>query len=209
MPVPAADDPAAALRASDAERDAVAGVLAEALATGRLSPEEHAERLEAVYASRTRGELVPLTRDLPDTGPETGWATPPDTGPVEALFGQIRRGGQWPVPPHTLVRARFGKVIIDLRHAVFTRREVVVDANTYCGKVIVLVPPDAQVYDTGSALFGKRTLPGGKPARPGRGKRSGQGGGAAEGPVIRITGRSVFGKVVVARSFKWPWHEWR
>src|SRR5690349_5550734 len=57
---------APALRASDADRDRVAAVLSEALATGRLTSVEHADRLEATYNSVTVDELVPITRDLPD-----------------------------------------------------------------------------------------------------------------------------------------------
>lgn len=66
------------LRASDEERDRVAVVLADALATGRLTPEEHADRLEATYRARTRGELAPLTRDLPEPlGGTAAEAAPP------------------------------------------------------------------------------------------------------------------------------------
>jgi hypothetical protein len=61
------------VRASDAERDAVADRLREAHAEGRLTAEEFTERLDAVYAARTHGDLVPLTSDLP--GP-TGRGTP-------------------------------------------------------------------------------------------------------------------------------------
>jgi hypothetical protein len=53
------------LRASDAERDAVAARLREAHAEGRLTVEEFAERLDAAFSARTRGDLALLTRDLP------------------------------------------------------------------------------------------------------------------------------------------------
>ncbi|WP_269857308.1 DUF1707 SHOCT-like domain-containing protein [Streptomyces sp. RPT161] len=184
------------LRASDEERDRVAAVLADALATGRLAPEEHAERLEAVYASRTVGDLVPITRDLPVPAAEPAPAAHLDAAPVTAVFSKIRRGGQWPVPPLTEVRSTFGAAVIDLRHAVFTRREVVIDANSFGGKIEILVPDNARVYDTGTALFGKRSLPGGKGPQ------------GEDGPVVRITGRSVFGHVRVMRGgFKWPWRD--
>src|SRR5690606_6348921 len=55
------------MRASDADRDRVAARLREALAEGRLTPDEHSERLDAVYNSKTLGELAPLLRDLPET----------------------------------------------------------------------------------------------------------------------------------------------
>jgi Domain of unknown function (DUF1707) len=54
-------------RASDAERDQVARLLRDHWAVGRLTEEELDERLTAVYAARTWGELRVLTRDLPET----------------------------------------------------------------------------------------------------------------------------------------------
>src|SRR5438552_550290 len=62
-----AEDPAefARMRMSDADRDRAASVLSAALAEGRLTAEEHAERLDAIYASRTHAEIVPLVSDLP------------------------------------------------------------------------------------------------------------------------------------------------
>lgn len=53
------------MRASDAERDAVAAQLREAHAEGRLTLEEFDQRLDATYAARTLGDLAALTRDLP------------------------------------------------------------------------------------------------------------------------------------------------
>ena len=63
----------AALRASDADRDVVHGVLAEAFADGRLDREEYDERSAAVLGARTLGELPPLVSDLvPDRPLTTG-----------------------------------------------------------------------------------------------------------------------------------------
>ena len=53
------------LRISDAEREQAAAELGEHYAQGRLSMEEHADRLDRVWAARTRGELLPIFRDLP------------------------------------------------------------------------------------------------------------------------------------------------
>jgi hypothetical protein len=183
------------LRASDDERDHAAARLGDALATGRLSVEEHSERLEAAYAARTRGELAPLTADLPAPTPGAHLASPADNGPVQATFSKVRRSGQWPVPPHSTARALFGAVVIDLRQAVFTRREVVIDAGSLFGKVEIVVPDDAEVYDMGTALFGKRSQLGGRDEKSG------------EGPVVRVTGRSVFGHVRVMRDYKYPWRD--
>jgi Domain of unknown function (DUF1707) len=53
------------LRASDADREAVATRLREAASTGHLTIDEADERQAAAYAAVTREELVPLTADLP------------------------------------------------------------------------------------------------------------------------------------------------
>jgi DUF1707 SHOCT-like domain len=65
-----------AVRASDAERDEVAGALAQACAEGRLSPEELESRVQRVYAAAGRGELDALLADLPATARERA-ASPP------------------------------------------------------------------------------------------------------------------------------------
>jgi Domain of unknown function (DUF1707) len=56
------------IRASDAERDAVAGVLKDHAVAGRLTTEELAERSGRAYGARTRGELDALVADLPYAG---------------------------------------------------------------------------------------------------------------------------------------------
>jgi len=53
------------LRIGDAERERAAADLGEHFAQGRLTADEHAERLERVWVAKTSAELVPLFRDLP------------------------------------------------------------------------------------------------------------------------------------------------
>ncbi|MBS42018.1 MAG: hypothetical protein CMH83_02335 [Nocardioides sp.] len=60
----------AALRASDADRDLVLGVLSRAYGEGRLDRDEHDERASAVTTARTLGDLPVLIADLvPATEP--------------------------------------------------------------------------------------------------------------------------------------------
>jgi len=63
--------------ASDSDRDAAARVLNEAFAEGRLTADEHGERVRAAYAARTCHELARLTADLPGPAQAAG---PPATG---------------------------------------------------------------------------------------------------------------------------------
>jgi hypothetical protein len=53
------------IRASDRDRDDTIELLAAALADGRLTSDEHAERLATATAARTLGDLRALTGDLP------------------------------------------------------------------------------------------------------------------------------------------------
>ena len=54
-----------ATRASDADRDAAAGLPNKAFAEGRLTADEHDQRLSATYAARSWQQLHQLTADLP------------------------------------------------------------------------------------------------------------------------------------------------
>lgn len=65
---------ATATLASDGDRDAAASVLNEAFAQGRLTGDEHGERVRAAYAARTWPELARLTADLPGPADTAGRA---------------------------------------------------------------------------------------------------------------------------------------
>jgi hypothetical protein len=72
------------LRASDADRDAVAERLRHAAAEGRLEPEELEQRLHAALRARTYGELRWLTDDLPGKPVASGRHTT-DVAPIARL----------------------------------------------------------------------------------------------------------------------------
>jgi hypothetical protein len=65
-----------ALRIGDAERDAAAADLGEHYAAGRLSLDELNERLDAVFSSKTFGQLTRVMADLPGLG-RIQWRTGP------------------------------------------------------------------------------------------------------------------------------------
>jgi hypothetical protein len=67
----------AAMRASDADRDAALADLSEHFQAGRLTAEELDERTGQALTARTWGELTELLADLPATRPGPGpWAGP-------------------------------------------------------------------------------------------------------------------------------------
>ena len=81
------------LRMSDAEREQAAAELGEHYAQGRLTTEEHSERLDRIWAARTRAELAPVFSDLPGRfGPQP--AAPLTYGPpARGYAAPARRRG--------------------------------------------------------------------------------------------------------------------
>jgi hypothetical protein len=85
------------MRVSDAEREAAAAELREHFASGRLNQDELDERLSAVFAAKTRGDLNALFTDLPSSGP--GWAGATGGGQGSGSFGPGASGwGPWTQP---------------------------------------------------------------------------------------------------------------
>jgi hypothetical protein len=184
------------LRASDADRDRAASVLNEALAQGRLTAEEHSDRLDAIYAAKTHADIVPVIDDLPGTsGPAAapagaGSLTPAAPGSrMTAIFGGISRKGRWHPEPATRILAVFGGAELDFREADLPAREIAVNAVAVFGGVSITVPPEMRVVDTGSAILGGREITGESAESA-----------APDAPVLRITGTCVFGGVEVKRK---------
>lgn len=74
-------------RIGDAERNRTADLLGSHLAAGRLTTEEFQDRLAAVFAAKTAGELDAQISDLPDLSadthpPETPERRPETSGPA-------------------------------------------------------------------------------------------------------------------------------
>jgi hypothetical protein len=181
------------LRASDADRDRAASVLNEALAEGRLTPGEHSERLDSIYAAKTQADLVPVLEDLPavadfrSPAPAAGSAPAArHGGRIIAVFGGASRKGAWRVPPTSQVVTVFGGADIDLRDAILPGREITIRAVSVFGGLSITVPPEMRVVDSGVAIFGGRDVSG-ESSEP----------EAPDSPVLRLQGTCVFGGVSV------------
>ncbi|WP_369196493.1 DUF1707 SHOCT-like domain-containing protein [Streptomyces djakartensis] len=166
------DDASPDLRASDADRERVAGILRDALAEGRLDMGEFEERLDATYRARTYGELAPITRDLPAAGvtaPVVPLHEEPAAGPgwqgrivggegsstwAVAVMSGFQRKGRWTMPRRFTCFAFCGGGEIDLREANFTDREVEINAIAVMGGVDVVVPPGVEVVVRGIGVMG-------------------------------------------------------
>jgi hypothetical protein len=79
-----ASPPVSHVRASDADREHIIGVLREAFAEGRLTAEEHVARVGQAYAARTYAELATVSADLP-AGSSAGPPAPRFSTPAAVL----------------------------------------------------------------------------------------------------------------------------
>jgi len=197
------------MRISDADRDRAASVLSNALAEGRLTPDEHADRLDSIFAAKTHADLVPVVRDLPGAAA----ALEPMAGPVEpmaaaeadaalarrrraergprlvAVFSGAARKGRWRVPAAMEAVSVFGDTELDLRQATVSDPAVTIRVVDIFGTTRITVPPEMHVVDDGWAVFGGREIP------PDSDESAGP-----NAPVLRVTGMSIFGMTTVRRE---------
>jgi len=86
------------LRIGDAEREQATAALGEHYAQGRLTTEEHSERLDRIWAAKTRSELAPVFTDLPGpASPRPARPTPPRAA-FPTAFPAARRRRRFPLP---------------------------------------------------------------------------------------------------------------
>ncbi len=184
------------LRASDADRERVAETLAAAVADGRLTPEEHAQRVHQAYAARTLGELAALTADL--GGPSAQPLRLDDSRVITAFFRREERAGRWVVPDRLSVTSVGGHVVLDLRQALLQGMHTVIQATIAGGQLHLLVPEEVDVHlvrTGGSARYRAEPPP---PPPPAAGR-----------PLIEIRAFTLAGQVRVhtprpARRRRWP-----
>jgi hypothetical protein len=150
------------LRASDSDRERVITLLGTAAADGRLTPDEHADRVERAYRARTLGELAGLTVDL--AGPADQPIRLDGRRPLTGIFGRDQRGGRWVVPDNLPVLVIFGEVELDLREALLQGGRTVVYVTLIAGTLHLIVPDGVLVEITGTALFTRKKID--RPARP-------------------------------------------
>jgi uncharacterized protein DUF1707 len=170
------------LRASDADRDRVLALLAEATSDGRLTPDEHAERVQRACAARTLGELADLTADLVAASAQP--VRLDDGRMITGVFGPARRDGRWVVPENLTVTAMFGEVEVDVTEAILQARHVRLHANVIGGRLRLVVPDGVSVVVTAPMVLGRRR--GATPLPAG-----------SETPVIEVTGLVLGGEIIV------------
>ena len=178
------------LRASDADRDRAASVLNGAMAEGRLTADEHSDRLDALYAAKIHAEIVPLLDDLPGRTTAASPAKPSgEVSHIVAILSGATRTGSWTAPPAMNVVSVLGGVELDFREATLPAGDITISAVCVLGGLEITVPPEMHVVDNGVAILGGREISADS-------DESGQPGA----PVLRIKGFCFLGGVEVKRK---------
>ncbi|UGY93197.1 DUF1707 SHOCT-like domain-containing protein [Streptomyces gobiensis] len=178
------------LRASHADREAVAERLREAAGDGRIDLEELEERLERAFAAKTYGELEPLTADLPERADVIDPRTE-EPLVLKSGAGDIAQNGYWVVPRRISAICRMGNIKIDFSQAECHQREVTLEINSGMGDVTIVVPHGWAVRPHGLRLtIGEVRNKATDPPHPGA-------------PTLEITGRAGMGDVKIRYPNRW------
>lgn len=195
------------LRCADQDRELVAQVLNNAYAEGRLTFDEHADRIAAAYDSRTFGDLDALTGDLlprdprfptqsaPVPAPSAAPATPGPWGhaaPVvpgaysgaNAILSTHRSGRLGTVAQEVTVNAWLGDARIDLVGATFASRTTTVRVGVLMGEVKIRVPEGVTVNTSHLTNVMAETKVDGIVGHP-------------DGMVVNVVGTVIMGEVTV------------
>ena len=185
------------LRASDADREQVATVLNTAYAEGRLTRDEHDERLSQLMAAKTFDDLIPITRDLVVVGNRAMRPAPvPSSFDIDttaaseepsrlvAIFSGVSRTGRWRVRRKNQALAVFGGIDLDLREAIFEGATIEMSGICCFGSLDIKVPAGVEVRNEMVGIFGDTAIKYLGDPIPGA-------------PILVIKGLTLFGGVTV------------
>lgn len=182
------------LRTSDADRERAAETLRRAGGVGQLDVDELGERLEAVYAARTQGELARLVEDLAPAERDRPAPVPVVTGEdgtrwVVSVMGGSDRAGRWRVGRRATVVNVMGGSDLDLNDAELADHVVELRVWSLMGGSDVWVPEGLRVEVSEFAFMGGNEVQVEDP-------------GAGDGPLLRLRIVSVMGGTNVRRGRK-------
>lgn len=172
------------LRVGHAERDAIAAILQEAAADGRLGMDELDQRLETALQAKTYGDLEPLVADLsadlpwrpnrPAAGSApvpyaaTPYAAPGPPPPgysredplrLDGGVSSEKRDGVWVVPPFLRISSGVGSVKLNCLQATVVAPVIEVEVVGGAGSVLIIVPDGWAVNDDRlGKSFGSKTI---------------------------------------------------
>lgn len=155
---------AGAVRPSDADREVVEARLKTAVADGRLTLEEFADRMGFALSAESSDELSRVTSDLPAV---RGAQVPAVSAPgrtrgratqrwLVAVLGGFSTSRRWRPARTTNAVAVMGGGEVDLRSAEIEGDEITINATAVMGGIEVIVPRGVDVEMGGFAFMGGR-----------------------------------------------------
>ncbi len=152
-------------RVADADRDRTVTQLREHVVEGRLTLDEFSDRVGQALQARTRGDLVTVMADLPQTTqvaqtlPEPTTTAPRKKGRwhVAVMSGHSTKG-RWRISGKTNAVAVMGGCEMDLRRAELEGPEIEITAVAFWGGIDILVPEGFDVELRGFSFMGGRDL---------------------------------------------------
>ena len=173
--------------ASDADRDSAASALADAVAAGRLSLEEHNTRLDALFGAATQEQVAAVTADLPALPARRGALyRAVDQHRCVVIGGSVQRAGRFPIGRFCTVTAAFGSIGLDLRAAVPSQDEITLTVWSVAARVAITVPSGWRVVNQ-VFVAGSRQAMEDREGAPGR-------------PVLRVRGTCLCGSFYLAQG---------
>src|SRR5215467_13413003 len=191
-------EPAAGIRASDAERDATLERLSAATGDGRLTLEEFSQRMDRATTAKTRAELDRLVADLPTTPGAAGSAVA-ERDPGRASWhispiGGLSVSGPWRMERSVIVVSLIGGADLDLSQTQLAGPEVTLTKVSLLGGVSIGVPPGIRVDTSGFSLIGGTSVDAGPEPGP-------------DAPTVHIRAFSLLGGTRIYRVASVGRHE--
>ena len=146
-----------AVRASDADREAVVARLQKAVGEGRIDLDEFGQRADAAYTAVSRAELDVLLADLPTDAPppvEIVGQRPQEE--VTSVFGDVKMAVG--TAPPKRVGTVFGDVRLDLRGLRTHADRIDLYLSTVFGDIDVIVAEGVDAELHGRTVFGDRKV---------------------------------------------------
>src|SRR5215467_5569253 len=184
-------EPAAGIRASDAERDATLERLSAATGDGRLTLEEFSQRMDRATTAKTRAELDRLVADLPTTPGAAGNAVagrdPGRSSWHISPIGGLSVSGPWRMERSVIVVSLIGGADLDLSQTQLAGPEVTLTKVSLLGGVSIGVPPGIRVDTSGFSLIGGTSIDAGPEPGP-------------DAPTVHIRAFSLLGGTRIYRA---------
>jgi hypothetical protein len=145
-----------AVRASDADREAIVTRLQAALGEGRIDLDEFGQRADAAYAAVTLAELDLLVADLPANAPPVEIVGRRNAEEVSSVFGDITLAVA--TTPPQRAGTVFGDIRIDLRGLRTGADRIDLHLSTVFGDIDVIVAEGVDAELHGRTVFGDRKV---------------------------------------------------